>query len=324
MIRFLTPALLLPVLASAAIWPDAVATFHRVSAQPVAFQQSAIPDEFGFEQGETAQYEGDGQKFTASAYRFQDPTGAVAAFEWMRLPDSKPSGIAKFAVDSSEGSLILHGNYLLKFVGYHPTEPVVAAVVQSLRQVNVTSLPPLLDYMPAENLVPNSERYILGPASLARFAPAIPPSTAAFHLGAEAQLAAYHGPGGDVTMALFEYPTPQMAMQQAPEFSKIAQSMVKRSGPLVAIVLSSPNPDASEKLLALVKYQANITLDHRVNTRRDNIGDLVINAFILIGILLIFSVVGGLAVGGFRAFARHGRGGEDAEAMIVLHLADRQ
>ena len=125
-------------------------------------------------------------------------------------------------------------------------------------------------------------------------------------------------------MALFNYPTPQIAMQQAPEFEKLAHVMVKRSGPLVAVVLSPPNADAAERLLALVKYQAAVTLDQRVNTRRDNIGDLVINAFVLIGILLCFSVVGGLAVGGVRAFLRRGGRAEEAEGMIILHLADRQ
>jgi hypothetical protein len=99
--------------------------------------------------------------------------------------------------------------------------------------------------------------------------------------------------------------------------------MVKRSGPLVAVVLSPPNPDAAEKLLSLIRYQADVTLDERVNTRRDNIGNLVINAFVLIGILLIFVSVGGLAFGSVRAFLRRGGRGDAADAMIVLHLQDR-
>ena len=90
----------------------------------------------------------------------------------------------------------------------------------------------------------------------------------------------------------------------------------------MAVILSPPNPDAAEKLLSLIRYQADITLDERVNTRRDNIGDLVINAFVLIGILLVFSLVGGLAFGSVRAFLRRGGRGEEADAMIVLHLRD--
>ena len=63
-----------------------------------------------------------------------------------------------------------------------------------------------------------------------------------------------------------------------------------------------------------------MTLDEYVPTRRDNIGSLLLNAFILIGILLAFSLVSGLALGGFRAFMRRGNKGEEADAMISLHL----
>ena len=65
--------------------------------------------------------------------------------------------------------------------------------------------------------------------------------------------------------------------------------MVKRSGPLVAVIVSPPDPDAAERLLGQVRYQAEVTRDEYVPTRRDNIGNLVINVFILIGLLLSFA-----------------------------------
>jgi len=88
---------------------------------------------------------------------------------------------------------------------------------------------------------------------------------------------------------------------------------------LVALVLSAPDADAAERVLAQVKYQATISWSENVPTRRDNIGDLVINAFILIGVLLGFSIVAGLAFGGLRALSRRGRT-EDPDALTVLHL----
>ncbi len=91
----------------------------------------------------------------------------------------------------------------------------------------------------------------------------------------------------------------------------------------VAVILSPPSADAAERLLALVRYQGTITLDERIPTRRDNIGNLVINAFILIGILLAFSAVGGLAVGGVRAVLHRGSRAGSGEEMITLHLGDR-
>ena len=121
-------------------------------------------------------------------------------------------------------------------------------------------------------------------------------------------------------MAIFRYPTPQIAMLRIPEFEKLPGVVAKRSGPLVAVIVSPPDPDYAEKLLSQVRYQAEVTRDEYVPTRRDNIGDLVINAFILIGILLAFSVVSGFALGGFRALRRRTRHGEEPDAMITLHL----
>ena len=327
MSRFLKllPALLLPGLGAAAIWPDSLGAFHRTSAQAVSFQSNQpLWGEYGFQEGEEAHYQGAaGESFTATAWRFQDSTGAMAAFQFLRPSDSRASEIARLAAETPTGSLIGHGNYVLRFDGYHPAAPFLTTVIEGLKQVDNTPLPVLMDDLPAQDLLPNSERYIEGPASLEKFAPGIPPSKAAFHLGAEATLGAYHTPQGDMTLAIFNYPTPQIAMQQVAQFQQIPGAMAKRSGPLVAVILSPPSPDAAERLLALVRYQGSITLDERIPTRRDNIGNLVINAFILIGILLAFSAVGGLAVGGFRAFLHRGTRGGSGEEMITLHLGDR-
>ena len=217
---------------------------------------------------------------------------------------------------------MVHGNYLLSFAGYKPSKEELDALNASLRNVDATVLPVLPGYLPSDGLVPNSERYILGPVSLQKFAPGVPPSVAAFHFGAEAQMGVFHSPKGDAPMLIFNYPTPQIAMQRIPEFQKLAGAMAKRSGPLVALVLGPPDPDYAEKLLSEVRYQAQVTLDEYVPSRKDNIGDLVINAFILIGILLAFSLVSGFALGGFRALRRHSRHGEEADAMITLHLQE--
>src|ERR1022692_149884 len=112
-------------------------------------------------------------------------------------------------------------------------------------------------------------------------------------------------------------------MQRIGEFQNLTCALAKRSGPLVAMVLAPPDPDYAEKLLSQVRYQAEVTLDEYVPSRRDNIGDLVINAFVLIGILLAFAVISGLALGGYRALRRHSRHGEEADAMISLHLSER-
>lgn len=130
----------------------------------------------------------------------------------------------------------------------------------------------------------------------------------------------FHGPKGDATMAIFNYPTHQIAMQRIAEFEKIPGSMVRRSGPLVSVVLNSTDQDFAEKLLSQVRFQAEVTRDEYVPTRRDNVGNLLLNAFILIGILLALCITAGILVGGVRAVRRRGRKGQEADAVITLDL----
>jgi hypothetical protein len=318
--KFLLSAVLLPSLAVAAILPDAIGSYQRGPTSKPALSDKPIWDEFGLKGYEAAIYQSGQDKFTLTAWQLQDTTGSLAAFEWQRPPAATPSTAAKLAVETPDSLLLVHGNYLLSFAGYKPSKEELDALTGSLRNLDLTVLPVLPGYLPADGLVPNSERYILGPASLQKFAPGIPPSVAAFHLGAEAQLGVFHNTKGDVPMVIFSYPTPQMAMQRIVDFQKLPGVVAKRSGPLVAVVLAPPDPDYAEKLLSEVRYQAEVTRDEYVPSRRDNIGDLVINAFVLIGILLAFSVVSGFALGGYRALRKRARHGEEADAMITLHL----
>jgi hypothetical protein len=322
--RFLLTALLVPALAAAAILPDTIGVYQRGAvsrpASKPALSDQPIWDECGLKDSETASYQNGADTFTVTAYQLQDTTGSLAAFDWQRPATAVPSTAAALAAETPDSLLLVYGNYLLRFTGHKPAKEELDGLTASLRNVDTTVLPILPGYLPSDGLVPNSGRYILGPAGLQKFAPGIPASVAAFHLGAEAQTGVFHSPKGDEPMAIFNYPTPQIAMKRIPEFEKLPGVVAKRSGPLVALVLSPADPDYAEKLLSQVRYQAEVTRDEYVPSRRDNIGDLVINAFILIGILLAFSVVSGFALGGFRALRRRNRHGEEPDAMITLHL----
>ena len=308
------------MLSQAAVWPDTIGAYHRTAAGPVNLTDKPIWDEYGLKGSESASYEDGAAQFHATAWMLSDPTSALAAFDWQRPQNSTASKAAPLASETADSLYVVLGNYLLAFHGYQPTAPELAAVKAGLRNLDVSNLPTLPGFFPSRDLTPNSERYILGPTSLQKFAPAIPPSVAAFHLGAEGQVGSFHGPKGDCTFGLFNYPTPQIAMQREPEFAKIPGAMVKRSGPLVAVVLSPTDPDFAERLLADVRYQASVTRDEYVPSRRDNIGVLVINAFKLIGILLVMAMVSGLGVAAVRLYRRRGGRDEEADALTTLHL----
>src|SRR5580692_807040 len=316
----LVAVLLLPLLAGAAILPDSIGAYHRTAVSQPTLNGRDLWDEYGLHEYESATYQNDAAKFTATAFQLQDSTGAMAAFTWQRPAAAKVSPAANYAAETAHGLMLVRGNYLLAFDGYKPEAPELAALAGSLIHVDGTPLPTLPGFLPTQDLVPNSERYITGPMGLQTFDPAVPPSVAAFHYGTEAIFGVFHSPKGDLKLAVFNYPTPQIAMDRLTAFQNLPGAVAKRSGPLVAVVVSPPDPDEAERLLALVQYRAEITQQDHIPTRRDNIGNLVVNAFILAGILLVFCVVGGLGVGGLKILRRRGKGGADADALITLDL----
>jgi hypothetical protein len=312
--------LAVPCLIAASILPETIGPAHRTDVSQPALTDRLVWDEYGLKAWEAATYKSGASKFTVSVWQLGDPTSALAAFDWQRPETAKPSKLAPLAATTRDGLLLTQGQYLLAFSGYQPPADQLTALGQALKNVDTTALPVLPGYLPAENLVPNSERYVIGPASLARFLPAISPSVAGFHFDAEAQVGLFRGPKGDVTLAIFNYPSPQIAMRKVPDFEQLPGTIVKRSGPLVAVLLDPADRDMAERVLAQVRWRAEITRDEYVPTPRDNPGNLLLSIFKLIGILLLFAVLSGLLMGAGRVLLRLVRHGEEPEAMITLHL----
>ena len=315
--------LLLATPGTAAIWPERFGGFARTAAKAAdPADGKALWEEYGLEEAERADLlQPGGRKTAAVAYRFKDSTGAFAAFAWQRPPDARPSQLGKLAVETPGGILVAFGNYLFRFEGQAPTTAELEQLFGTLPRLEQSPLPAISGSLPAQDLVPNSERYISGPAALEKFQPHIPPALAGFRFGTEAQLARYTSPSGEITLAVFSYPTPHIAREQELAFQKLPGAMSKRSGPLIAVIVSPSDPNVAEKLLSKVRYQAEITWSEHVPSRRDNIGNLILNIFMLVGILLGFSLVAGLAFGGLRVAARRLFGWKSAEeSMITLDI----
>ncbi len=299
--RRLSLFLFVASVASAAILPDTIGEWTKGLAGTAVVPDARVWQEYGLQDSETAQYTSGARKYSISAYRFGDATGAFAAFDQTRPADSKPIELSTgLGVANAADEAAAIGNYLFVFRGYKPKPEELNHVVGTAPRYAQSRLPTLPKYLP-EGEEPNSERYIIGPDSLARFAPSIPPSTAAFHFDAEAELAKYPGKQGkSTTLVVFTYPTMEMARDRIRHFEEIPGAVAKRSGPLVAIALNPATPDDAERLLSKVKYQAEVTLPEHVPTLKDNPVNLFWNVFILCMILAGICVLGGVMVGGFR------------------------
>ena len=320
--------LALPLLAAAAILPERLGDFYPTKRQAFTPIEQAVFREYGFDDGERVQYAAGERKLEITAMRAKDPTGAFGIYEWVRPADAKPVAMGERGVESGDATFFQYGNYVLILRGAKPEMDHLEALLSILPRFEHSAPPPLLRQMPKEDLIPNSERYILGPVALEKLAPSIHPSVVGFHLGAEAQMAEYAMSGGRLKMALFSYPTPHLARAQLEEFQKVPKLMAKRSGSLIAVVLNPFSQDEAEKLLSRVRYEANMTLSQTVPSQRDNIGDLVLNIVLLCAIIAGFALMAGLAVGGGRILLARlfpGRGIDSSadREIIRLRLSDQ-
>jgi hypothetical protein len=204
-------------------------------------------------------------------------------------------------------------NYVLRPLTGGDPGPFAAA----LPKPDTRPLPGLLDTLPEQGLSAGSQRYILGPESLARFAPQAPAAAVGLGYSPEGVVAQYRLPAGPATLAIFEYPNPQIAIQQFRELEKAPGAMARRTGPLVAVLFSPPDPDQAERLLAGIRYNAEVTWTEPPADPKNDVAEVLINIFILTGILICLFIGAGVVVGLLRYFFT---GGRAKEPMVVLRL----
>jgi hypothetical protein len=306
----------------AAILPETIGHWQRGEPAPASIPDAKVWTEYGLKASETSPYSDAGEKFSITAYRFADGTGAMAAYDQLRPANARPAQLMGLAAEDDHDQYVAAGNYLFIFHGYRIKPEELSHVVATVPTYSHSPLPTLPKYLPS-GLQANSERYITGPESLARFAPSIPPSAVGFHFSAEGQLAKYGSPGKETTVLIFSYPTMEMARDRYAALQQVPGALAKRTGPLVAVALGGTSPDATERLLAQIKYEATITVAEHPPTAKDNPINLFWNIVKLCLVIIGFCVAAGLAFGGLRVLMnRSGYRSEDDT--ISLRLTGRR
>jgi hypothetical protein len=321
------PRVIIPVLfailAHGAVLPDQIGTYKRTAPQTVGVPDQALYAEFGLDSTEQADYKSGSRKFSATVWRLHDSTGALALFDARRPEGATTSDLTKLAVHTSDGTIFAFGNYVFQITGNLPPGAEVKALLEHLPKVDQTPLPALMTFLPPEDLIPDSERYIVGPVSLSRFASGIPASVAAFHTGSEGISGKYRTSKGILTLTIFSFPTPNLARAQAEEMQKIAQATVRRVGSLVAVTIGPPNSEAAGRILANIHYEANVTFSQQVPASElQNKIQFILDLFKLSGLLILLCLAAGIVFGGYRILSRKLNRGVDPDAMIELHLGE--
>ena len=298
----------------------------------------AVLKEYGFVGSETVTYtREDGRKLTVKAAKFNDATGAYGAFTFYRQPAMRTERIGTKAASANQRILFFRDNVLVDATFDRVTE-MSAAELRELAGAlpaakgSAANLPTLPEYLPKADAVENSAKYILGPQALLAVKAPLTPEQVDFSHDPEILIQDYSSKSGALTLTLIQYPTPQIAGERLRALQSSQQSpanaLVRRSGPLVDVVTGAIGSDEAQKLLTSVNYEAEVTWNEATSlSKRDNIGNLILAVFALIGIVLLISLIFGVFFGGIRVLMKRIFPGrvfdrpEDVE-FIQLHLEE--
>lgn len=323
----------------------ATAPPHTGTSPDLTDQPNAdILGEYGMKDYAIADYTRAGRHLTLRARRFADATGAYGAFTYFRKPGSRSGDIGKEAAVSGNEVVFWTGSTVVDAVfgnasldassGSEVCAPVasgetcipVASTKAALRELAAAippasgseGIPPSLPrYLPTDGLDAASVRYAIGPVAYARTGAVVPPALVDFTREPEVVTAQYNARDGKGTLTVLEYPTPQIAIARAKAIDEqIKQGSpppalaVHRSGPLVAIASGGFSFNEARDLLAKVKYEAEVTVDHP----EGYVSEVRKTARLLLGIIYLTGILGGssillgLFLGGGRAIVRRLQG----------------
>jgi len=315
-----------PAALRAEIWPETWHGSNRTKLQTTPIDDRMLWVEYAGDTSETAEYDGPVGKFSATAWRLKDATSALAWYQAIRASNCIPNQAVPLVCTTPGSVTMAHQNYVLRFEGWRPLDKELAELMPQLPRVRSGGgLPLLPGYLPEQNRIRNSERYLLGVHSLQKFAPSIPATLAGFEDGAEAQMGSFQTTAGVVPIVVFSYITPQQAQMKVKEFEKQAGWMLRRSGPLIALIPGGVDQKLADSLLRGIEYKAKITLSTPGKLPpMPNVAGMLVAIFELTGVLLVSCVGGGILFAGLWFYLRKrqfDKDGTDA-TITVIHLQD--
>ena len=331
--------------APSAILPEAFAGWELrgapqfgVDPRKIDSASSSVLAEDRFTDFELATYQRDDRTLTVKAARFQDAAGAYSAFTFYRQPLMRVEDIGTLAASLNERVLFFSGNILVDVQFDHVTgmsgtqlRELAAHLPQAKGPAAV--LPTLPTHLPRKQLAPQTARYLFGPAAYSALSINLSPELIDFSKSPELLWARVNGEApGSAELLLIAYPTPHIAIDKLPAFEQLpppfagGTNAAKRTGPIIALIRGNISQGDADKILANVNYDANVTWNENAGQgKRDNIGNLVVAALSLAGILVLISVGAGAVFGFGRIYLprfRARKAGEtrDDGEMIRLDL----
>ncbi|MFN7923119.1 MAG: hypothetical protein U0Q16_23660 [Bryobacteraceae bacterium] len=299
--------------------PETIGDYSRGKVTPAAIAQDDRPlfEEFRLRASERAPYRSEsGRLMDVEALRFADSIGSHAAYLWLRPVGAIESPMStryrsseERVVNAAVGSgqtIAQWKNYVFRFRGDAPASAEFDRITRGLLDADPSDAPSDVDHAYA---VPASERWILGPVSLSRFAIRVPPAVAAFRVGARGRVLRHETPAGLIESIEFEYPDEVAASARLTAFRSLHGADVRQAGKSVRIIF---DPVDSRYAGELFEGTEPITITFDRSLFGDDLG--LDDGFSMV----LSSSIPGLAIAAFMAHRRRVRWQQSSAPILGL------
>ena len=305
------------------------ASANATSVPPSSLDSLLGPDAAAFREYvvksvEQRSYASGNQTAAITLYRLRDPSSAYGAYTFLRNDSMTGASLGSYASGSRDRALIVVGEMLLDVTAppkqTRPSDADLKQLADALdKKADHTPYPFIGEHLPDKGRVHDSERYVVGPLSLAHFVPIGTDDWMGYDYSAETILAKYQGTGANTeTLIVTSYPTQQVA---AKKFAEILRRFTfdppggvqpgqtvlfgKRVSSYVAVVVGAPSRQAANKILDQVGYESNVTWNEpKQSYTEPGINTMIVEAFLGTGVIMLFAIAAGIGFGGFRVLAK--------------------
>jgi hypothetical protein len=277
--------------------------------EQVAGEEAALLREYGVQETVQCGYSKGNGSWSVTVHRMTSRSSAYGAFTLLR----PITGTARNIGEAGASFPVSGGGRTIFYQGSHFVLADAGASRGALGDLAVylegtggphSSLPLLPEFLPAENLVPGSETYLLGPLGLRRAAPLAAGDWVGFAYGGETVAARYRSNGGseDITLLLLNYPTPQITSATLRGLQDIfdlegtlpdrPRAYVFRAGTLIVFISGTASREQAGTLAQGVQYSRELAWSNPPKGLTDtewlnSIG----NVFIGTGVMMLLAML---------------------------------
>jgi hypothetical protein len=243
-----------------------------------------------------------------------DATSAYGLFTFYRTPAMAVERGVELATGDANETLMARGGNFLRFLHGKDSAPSVSdnqalLIFVGGSRPSTSALQNLPAPMPAKNLVPGSEKYILGLEAAKRVLPDFRSDLIGFEQGAEIQLGRYQEGKNSTTLISISYPTPQIARTRFGSLKDLLgvnreqgdKSIYgSRHGSYVFLVLNAASSTQASALMNQFQVTEGVSWDQKYNPERSFTLELI---HMILAILLLTAILIGVCVlGGVLLF----------------------